>query len=153
MHIEFRQIGQIKFMKRQHEHITPILCTLYWHSVNFRINFIFLLFLARHLLIFLSFYVCVLCLEHFGQLLLSVARSKLKSGGDRAFSVVAPKLHSLWNILQFYRQAHLFSVPFSPSLASFTGSCFYYLFLVLCLIAYLLHILVFYLVFYAFICC
>ncbi|XP_041848233.1 uncharacterized protein LOC121644403 [Melanotaenia boesemani] len=89
---------------KKHEHITPILASLHWLPVNFRIDFKILLitFKALHgvaptyICDMLSPYVPGRCLHSSGQSLLTVPPSRLLTRGDRAFSVRAPKL---WNSL------------------------------------------------------
>ncbi len=85
-------------------HITPILITLHWLPVKFRIQnkIIVLVFRALHGQAF--FYLNELLqpynssrnLRSSKQILLVVPRSRLKTKGDCAFEVVAPKL---WNAL------------------------------------------------------
>lgn len=87
---------------RRRDHITPILASLHWLPVIFRINFKILLFVFKALSGVAPSYIRDLltphstprCLRSADQGLLSVPRSKLKHRGDRAFSVIGPKL---WN--------------------------------------------------------
>ena len=85
-------------------HITPVLNSLHWLPVLYRIDFKFLMFVFEALtglaLSYLSELLTVRnpgrALRSTNQLLLEVSRSKYKHWGDRAFSVAAPKL---WNKL------------------------------------------------------
>ena len=88
---------------RQH-HITPILASLHWLPVRFRIDFKILLitFKARrglapsYITDMLTPYEPARSLRSSGGALLAVPKSRLKSKGDRAFSIRAPRL---WNDL------------------------------------------------------
>ncbi|XP_032879310.1 uncharacterized protein LOC116974699, partial [Amblyraja radiata] len=105
---------------RKREHITPILASLHWLPVHFRVHFKILLFVFKslnglappYLSELLHLYAPARCLRSADQLLLEVPRSKRKLRGDRAFSVAAP---ALWNTLPLHiRQA--------PSLSIFKSS-------------------------------
>ncbi|XP_055499399.1 uncharacterized protein LOC129701965 [Leucoraja erinacea] len=105
---------------RKREHITPILASLHWLPVHFRVHFKILLFVFKslnglappYLSELLHLYAPTRCLRSADQLLLEVPRSKRKLRGDRAFSVAAP---ALWNTLPLQiRQA--------PSLSIFKSS-------------------------------
>lgn len=86
------------------DHITPVLASLHWLPVYFRIQFKILLFvfkalngqapsyLSDHLIPFSS----PRSLRSSDRALLVVPRSRLKTKGDRAFSIAAPHL---WNQL------------------------------------------------------
>ena len=86
------------------EHITPVLSSLHWLPVRFRIDFKLLLFVFNainglapsYLSDRLTFRNCGRALRSSGQVLLEVPRSKLKQWGDRSFAVAAPRL---WNKL------------------------------------------------------
>uniref|UniRef100_A0A8C1LY92 Reverse transcriptase domain-containing protein n=1 Tax=Cyprinus carpio TaxID=7962 RepID=A0A8C1LY92_CYPCA len=102
---------------RKRDHITPILVSLHWLPVRFRIDFKILLLVfkslnntaPKYLSDLLQPYAPSRALRSAGQLLLVSPNARLKSRGDRAFAVAAPKL---WNNLPLYiRQA--------PSLAVF----------------------------------
>lgn len=102
---------------RKREHITPILASLHWLPVHFRIDFKTLLFVYKclnglappYLTDLLHPYTPTRCLRSADQLLLEVPRSARKQRGERAFSVAAPKL---WNSLPLHiRQA--------PSISTF----------------------------------
>lgn len=88
------------------DHITPVLKALHWLPISFRINYKILLFVFKSLH-GLAPYIADLIKEQRttrslrsqSQKLLVVPRSKLKSRGDRAFAVAAPKL---WNSLPLY---------------------------------------------------
>uniref|UniRef100_A0A3Q3PY07 Reverse transcriptase domain-containing protein n=1 Tax=Monopterus albus TaxID=43700 RepID=A0A3Q3PY07_MONAL len=87
---------------RRHEHITPVLASLHWLPVRFRIDFKLLMFVykAVHGLapLYISELVCFYTpertLRSSNQLFLEVPKSRRKHWGDRAFSVRAP---ILWN--------------------------------------------------------
>ena len=86
------------------EHITPVLSSLHWLPVRFRIDFKLLVFVFNaingrgpsYLSEALTFQDHGRTLRSSGQLLLEVPRSRLKQWGDRSFSVAAPRL---WNSL------------------------------------------------------
>ena len=101
---------------RKREHITPILASLHWLPVHFRVHFKILLFVFKslnglappYLSELLHPYAPARCLRSADLLLLEVPRSKRKLRGDGAFSVAAPKL---WNELPLHiRQASLLSI-------------------------------------------
>lgn len=89
---------------RKYEHITPVLASLHWLPVRYRINFKILLFVFKSLNGLAPSYISELILLHTptrslrsaDKLLLQVPKTNRKLRGDRAFSVVAPKL---WNDL------------------------------------------------------
>ncbi|XP_037548511.1 uncharacterized protein LOC119425058 [Nematolebias whitei] len=96
---------------KKREHITPVLESLHWLPVRFRINFKVLLFVFKclhglapqYLSDLLQLYTPSRSLRSADQLLLVVPRSNRRLRGDRAFSVAAPKL---WNELPLHvRQA------------------------------------------------
>lgn len=86
------------------EHITPVLYSLHWLPVHFRVDFKLLMFVFKALNGLAPSYLSeILTVREHGralrssnQLLLEVPRSKYKHWGDRAFSVAAPRL---WNKL------------------------------------------------------
>ena len=88
----------------KHEHISPVLASLHWLPVQYRIHFKILLFVFKSLNGLAPSYVSDLLksyapsrsLRSADQLLLAVPKTRLKTRGDRAFSVLAPKL---WNQL------------------------------------------------------
>ncbi|KAF7651423.1 hypothetical protein LDENG_00111240, partial [Lucifuga dentata] len=88
---------------RRH-HITPILASLHWLPVRFRIDFkILLITFKAHLGLAPSYitemltpYESVRSLRSSGGTLLAVPKWRLKSKGDRAFAIRAPQL---WNDL------------------------------------------------------
>ena len=109
---------------RKREHITPILASLHWLPVHFRVHFKILLFAFKSLNGLAPRYVSELLhpyapargLRSADQLLLEVPRSKRKLRGDRAFSVAAP---NLWNNLPLHiRQASSLSI-FKTSLKTY----------------------------------
>ena len=85
-------------------HITPILASLHWLPIKFRIQFKVLVITYRALHGQAPAYICDLLrpyspsrsLRSSDQGLLVVPRARLKTKGDRAFQTVAPKL---WNAL------------------------------------------------------
>ncbi len=88
----------------KHEHITPILFSLKWLPVRFRIEYKLLVFVFKSLNGLAPTYLDALVKHHTSarslrssdQQLLTIPRARLKLKGDRAFSVAAPKL---WNLL------------------------------------------------------
>ena len=88
----------------KHDHITPILASLHWLPVHFRIHFKILLFVCKSLNDLAPQYITEIihvytpprALRSADQLRLVVPKSRQKNRGDPAFSVVAPKL---WNEL------------------------------------------------------
>ncbi|KAK0155946.1 hypothetical protein N1851_001518 [Merluccius polli] len=80
---------------RRH-HITPVLASLHWLPVRFRIDFkiVLITFKARRGLA--PEYITDMLTLSAGDALLNVPRSRLKTIGDRAFSTRAPRL---WNDL------------------------------------------------------
>lgn len=96
---------------RKFEHISPVLASLHWLPVHFRIHFKILLFVFKslnglapsYLSELLHPYVPRCSLRSADQLLLRVPKTRLKLRGDPAFSVALPKL---WNELPLHiRQA------------------------------------------------
>lgn len=89
---------------RKREHITPILFSLSWLPVHFQIEYKILVMVFKslnglapiYLRDLLKFHTSTRSLRSSNQLLLLVPRSRLKLRGDRAFSVIGPKL---WNAL------------------------------------------------------
>lgn len=86
------------------EHITPILATLHWLPVGYRIDFKIRMFVFKVINGFAPSYIKELLpsydtvrdLRLSDQRLLSVPRSRTKCNGDSAFSIAAPQL---WNSL------------------------------------------------------
>ncbi len=86
--------------KKKYDHITPILASLHWLPVHLKIQFKILLFVFKALNNRAPSYLKVLLiplsttrhLRSNDRALLSVPRSRLKTKGDRAFSVNAPRL-------------------------------------------------------------
>ena len=118
---------------RKYEHITPILASLHWLPIHFRVHFKIILFVFKslnglappYLTELLHPYAPTRSLRSADQLLLRVPKTKRKLRGDRAFAVAAPKL---WNDLPLHiRQAstlsvfksllktHLFSLAFNTT--------------------------------------
>ena len=92
---------------RKREHITPVLASLHWLPVRYRIEFKTLLFVFKclnglapiYLSELLEPYAPTRALRSADQLLLVVPKAKLKLRGNRAFAVAAPKL---WNELPLH---------------------------------------------------
>lgn len=86
------------------EHISPVLSSLHWLPVRFRIDFKLLMFVFKAINGLAPTYLSEIltirdpgrALRSSGQLLLDVPRSKCKQWGDRSFAVAAPRL---WNKL------------------------------------------------------
>lgn len=89
---------------KKHAHISPVLASLHWLPVNFRIQFKILLIVFKALNGQAPSYISELInlqstppsLRSSNKILLQVPRSRLKLKGDRAFAVAAP---CLWNQL------------------------------------------------------
>ena len=87
---------------RRHDHITPVLRDLHWLPVEQRIIFKILLFTFKalnglapsYLIDLVKFYVPERDLRSSSQKLLAVPFSNMKSFGDRAFCICAPKLRN-----------------------------------------------------------
>lgn len=101
---------------KKREHITPVLSSLHWLPVSFRINFKILMFVfkslhglaPRYMTELIRHYAPSRALRSADHLLLVVPRVKLKSRGERAFSVAGPKL---WNRLPLYiRQSQTITI-------------------------------------------
>ena len=111
---------------RKHEHITPVLASLHWLPVHFRVDFKVLLFVFKalnglappYLAELLHLHAPSRSLRSADQLLLEVPRSKRKLRGDRAFSVAAPRL---WNSLPL----HIREAPSLPVFKSKLKTYFY----------------------------
>lgn len=105
---------------RKRDHISPILASLHWLPVRFRIDFKILVFAYKSLNGLAPTYLSDLIQQHVPSrslrstdcMLLAVPRVRLKHRGDRAFSVAAPKL---WNNLPL-------SVRLAPTLSVFKSS-------------------------------
>ena len=115
---------------RKRDHITPALTSLHWLPVRFRIDFKLLLITYKslnglapsYLSDLIHFHSPSRALRSSDLLLLDVPRSRLKTRGDRAFAVAAPRL---WNslppniraaksldIFKSLVKTHLFSLAF-----------------------------------------
>ena len=96
--------ARIVTVTKKFDHITPVLIQLHWLPVHFRILFKVLLLVYKalngmaplYITELLSYRTCSCTLRSTDQKLLAVPKSRLKTYGDRAFSVAAPKL---WNEL------------------------------------------------------
>lgn len=102
---------------KKRDHITPVLCSLHWLPVAFRIDFKILLLVFKalngtappYLAELLSIYRPRRSLRSADLMLLDVPRHRLKTRGERAFAVAAPRL---WNSLPPH-------IRFSTSLGTF----------------------------------
>ena len=102
---------------RRREHITPVLASLHWLPVRFRIDFKILLFVFKSLNGLAPEYLAELLkvyepprnLRSTGQLQLTPLTAEKRTRGDRAFSVIGP---TLWNALPL-------QIRFAPTVASF----------------------------------
>ena len=89
---------------KKREHISPVLASLHWLPIRYRIDFKLLLTVYKALHGLAPPYLSDLLHPHMpsralrsaDQLLLAVPRARLKTRGDRAFAVAAPRL---WNCL------------------------------------------------------
>ena len=96
--------ARIVNLTKKFDHTTPVLIQLHWLPVHFRILFIVLLLVFKalngmaplYITELLSYRTCSRTPRSTNQKLLAVPKSRLKTYGDRAFSVAAPKL---WNEL------------------------------------------------------
>ncbi len=101
---------------RKWEHITPVLASLHWLPVRYRIDFKVLIFVYQSIHKYAPTYLSDLISIHqpsrmlrsANQIQLKVPRSRLKHRGDRAFQVAGP---NLWNSLpQYIRSAPTLSI-------------------------------------------
>ena len=96
--------AKVVVKKRKHDHVTPILQSLHWLPIHYRIHYKVLLTTHKclnqkapeYLSSRLQKYVPGRALRSADQYLLVERKANLKSYGERAFSVAAPKL---WNQL------------------------------------------------------
>ena len=116
---------------KKREHITPVLASLHWLPVKFRIDFKVLLFVFKSLHSLSPSYLSELikpyvpnrALRSADQMLLEPLPTILRSRGDRAFAAAGPEL---WNSLPLpirlaqslgsfksLLKTHLFSIAFS----------------------------------------
>ena len=108
----------------KHDHITPILINLHWLPVEFRITFkvLLLVYKALHGLApsyisdLLNFKTYSRSLRSSCKEYLVVPRSRLKTYGDRAFSIAGPKL---WNDLPLEIRKCASVATFKQSLKTF----------------------------------
>ena len=109
--------AHIVTLTRKYDSIIPIMFKLHWLPVHSRIIFKLLLLVCKalngkapsHISSLLSHRKCSRSLRSSGQELLTVPMAKLKTYGDRAFSIAAPRQ---WNNLPL-------SIRKSPSIAIF----------------------------------
>ena len=118
---------------KKRDHITPVLASLHWLPVNFRIDFKVLLFVFKSLNGLAPDYLCELvklyapprALRSADLLLLEDHRTKKATRGARSFSAAAPRL---WKSLPLHIRSapslaifksllktHFFSLAFNPS--------------------------------------
>ncbi len=89
---------------KKRDHITPLLISLLWLPVKYRIQYKVLMFVYKALHNQAPEYIKDMLIPYQSQrhlrcsqyMLLTVPRSRLRRSGDRAFSVAAP---ALWNVL------------------------------------------------------
>lgn len=111
---------------KKREHISPIQASLHWLPVKQRVDFKVLTYVFKALHGMAPIYISELLscyspqrsLRSSSLLLLNIPNSRLKTKGDRSFSVYAPKL---WNTLPL-------SIRASPTLNVFKASIKTYLF-------------------------
>ncbi len=111
---------------QRREIITPVLVSLHWLPVEFWIGFKVLLMVFKALHGIFPKYIADLLIPYkntrisrsSNQMILHVPKTRLKSKGDRAFSVAAP---SLWNPLPMH-------IKSSPSVDAFKSRLKSYLF-------------------------
>lgn len=92
---------------KKRDHITPILASLHWLPVKFRIDFKILLFVFKalnglappYISDLIHIYTPARALRSEGWFQLVVPKTRLKTRGDRAFSVVGPRV---WNALPLH---------------------------------------------------
>ena len=104
---------------KKREHISPVLASLHWLPVRFRIDFKILMFVFKILI-----HRPTRALRSANESYLNVPQCRLKTKGDRSFAVAAPKL---WNSLPLHIRAsetldtfksslktHFFSQAYEP---------------------------------------
>ncbi len=126
--LQLVQNSAARFLTRtkKRERITPVLVSLHWLPVEFRIEFKVLLMVFKALHGFSPKYIAELLIPYqnsrnlrsSNQMILHVPKTRLKSKGDRAFSVAAPRL---WNLLPMH-------IKSSPSVDVFKSRLKSYLF-------------------------
>ncbi len=104
--LQLVQNAAARFLTRtkKRERITPVLVSLHWLPLEFRIEFKILLMVYKALHGFYTKCIAELLIPYqnsrnlrsSNQMILHVPKTRLKSKGDRAFSVAAPRL---WNPL------------------------------------------------------
>lgn len=100
------QNAAVRFLTntRKRDHITPLLISLHWLPVRYRIQYKVLMFVFKALHDQAPEYIKDMLIPYQSQrhlrfsrnMLLTIPRSRLRRSGDRAFSVAAP---ALWNVL------------------------------------------------------
>ena len=124
---------------KKRESITPVLASLHWLPVKYRVEFKVLLFVFKALHNLAPSYISDLLhlrstprvLRSSNQLCLDVPRSRLKFKGDRAFSVAAPKL---WNNLPLFIRESATVDTFKSNLKIFSLSPERIMLLVVCFV-------------------
>ena len=117
--------------KHKQDQISPVLASLHWLPVYFRIDVKILLFVFKalnglvpqYLTELLHIHAPARALRSANQLLLDVPKTRLKTKGDRAFAAAAPRLWSTlpWHIrstesIEAFKSSlkmHFFSLAFS----------------------------------------
>ena len=122
--------ARIVTLTPRRDHITPILKDLHWLPVKYRVQFKILVLVWRalnnmgpaYISDMLSLYTPARALRSKSQYMLIIPKTRLKSYGDRAFSVAAP---TLWNELPLtIRRAQTIGA-FKKSLKTFLFSLAY----------------------------
>ncbi len=117
MKLERSNILALLTRAKKTDRVTPILASLHWLPVHFRIQFKILLFVFKALNgqapSYLTDHLTPLSssrsLRSSDRAFLAVPRSRLKTKGDRAFSIAAPRL---WNQLPL-------DIRLAPSITTF----------------------------------
>ncbi len=112
LHLVQNAAARLLTGKCKYKTITPVLISLHWLPVKYRISFKMLMFVFKslhnqapqNLNDLLQPYTPLRSLRSTNPDLLQVSRTRLKTGGDRAFYVVGLKL---WNSLSSYIRAAL----------------------------------------------
>ncbi len=107
--LQLVQNAAARLLTRSHkrDHITPVLQSLHWLPVRFRVDFKILLIVYKSLNGMAPSYISDLLIEHnvnrslrsSNQRLLFIPKTRRKCRGDRAFATAAPRL---WNDLPLF---------------------------------------------------
>ena len=141
---------------KKYQHINPVLASLHWLPVNFRIDFKVILFTFKslnglappYLSDLLKPYTPARALRSADKLLLVVRKTYKKTRGDRAIAAAAPRLwnslplnirsaHSI-NIFKSLLKTHLFSLAFNRTWFYWFVLLFYHALIVLTVFIFLL---------------